>query len=318
VNELNFANNEVNIEVTKNGGPYSIGKWENKDVTSSLSIPFNEDGDYVIKVSSKDAAGNIAEAKEVKFTVDETFPALKITGVDHMTNYNVTKQVSFEVTDANIAHPSLRVTKDGKTYDVGSFEQSRTKASLTHKFAEEGSYVVYFNATDRSGNKTTHDEIAFIIDKTSPVVKIDGVDHQSFNPTGKRVTVSVDELNFGTNDVVLSVTKDGKAFNIGTWQNNNKLSSLGYNFNDDGLYTVGITATDKAGNGPVTANKTFTIDTTRPTIEITGVENAAHYKVDKPVNVEIRDVNLDVNQITVTRNGRGYNAGGFAVANQTA
>ncbi|WP_453997486.1 Ig-like domain-containing protein [Bacillus nitroreducens] len=318
VNELNFANNEVNIEVTKNGGPYSIGKWENKDVTSSLSIPFNEDGDYVIKVSSKDAAGNIAEAKEVKFTVDETFPALKITGVDHMTNYNVTKQVSFEVTDANIAHPSLRVTKDGKTYDVGSFEQSRTKASLTHKFAEEGSYVVYFNATDRSGNKTTHDEIAFIIDKTSPVVKIDGVDHQSFNPTGKRVTVSVDELNFGTNYVVLSVTKDGKAFNIGTWQNNNKLSSLGYNFNDDGLYTVGITATDKAGNGPVTANKTFTIDTTRPTIEITGVENATHYNVDKPVNVEIRDVNLDVNQITVTRNGRGYNAGGFAVANQTA
>src|SRR5690606_15122034 len=204
VNELNFANNEVNIEVTKNGGPYSIGKWENKDVTSSLLIPFNEDGDYVIKVSSKDAAGNIAEAKEVKFTVDETFPALKITGVDHMTNYNVTKQVSFEVTDANIAHPSLRVTKDGKTYDVGSFEQSRTKASLTHKFAEEGSYVVYFNATDRSGNKTTHDEIAFIIDKTSPVVKIDGVDHQSFNPTGKRVTVSVDELNFGTNYVVLS------------------------------------------------------------------------------------------------------------------
>src|SRR5690606_941916 len=61
-----------------------------------------------------------------------------------------------------------------------------------------------------------------------------------------------------------------------------------------------------------------TIDTTNTNIEITGVENASHKNVDKPVNVEIRDVNLDVNQITVTRNGRGYNAGGFAVANQTA
>ncbi|WP_257215860.1 Ig-like domain-containing protein [Fredinandcohnia onubensis] len=313
VNELNFANNEVEVKV--NNKPY---EWKNQGVESSLVIPFNDDGDYVIKVSSKDAAGNVADAKEVKFTVDESFPSLKITGVEHMTNYNVTKPVTFEVTDANIDQTSLRVTKNGKAYEIPALQQSRTKASLQHNFAEEGSYVLYFNATDKSGNKTTHEEIAFIIDKTNPVVKIDGVDHQSFNPTGKRVTVSVDELNFGTNYVVLSVTKDGKVFNIGTWKNNNKLSSLGYNFNDDGLYTIAISAEDKAGNGPITANKTFTIDTTKPAIEITGVENAAHYNVDKPVSVEIRDVNLDVNRITVTRNGRGYNAGGFGVANQTA
>lgn len=313
VNELNFANNEVEVKV--NNKPY---EWKNQGVESSLVIPSNEDGDYVIKVSSKDAAGNVADAKEVKFTVDESFPMLKITGVEHMTNYNVSKPVTFEVTDANIDQTSLRVTKNGKAYEIPALQQSRTKANLQHNFAEEGSYVLYFNATDKSGNKTTHEEIAFIIDKTNPVVKIDGVDHQSFNPTGKRVTVSVDELNFGTNYVVLSVTKDSKVFNIGTWKNNNKLSILGYNFNDDGLYTIAISAEDKAGNGPITANKTFTIDTTKPAIEITGVENAAHYNVDKPVSVEIRDVNLDVNRITVTRNGRGYNAGGFGVANQTA
>ncbi|WP_232284466.1 Ig-like domain-containing protein [Bacillus timonensis] len=318
VNELNFANNEVKIEVTKNNAPYAFDKWKNEAVESSLTIPFNEDGDYVIKVSAKDAAGNIADAKQVKFTVDESFPALKITGVEHMTNYNESKPVSFEVTDANIDQTSLRVTKNGKAYALPAFDQSRTKASLKHNFTEEGSYVLYFNATDKSGNKTTHDEIAFIIDKTNPVVKIDGVDHQSFNPTGKRVTVSVDELNFGTNFVVLSVTKDGKVFNIGTWQNNNKLSSLGYNFKDDGLYTIAISAEDKAGNGPIKANKTFTIDTTKPAIDITGVDNAAHYNVDKQVSIAIRDVNLDVNRITVTRNGRGYNAGGFGVANQTA
>ncbi|WP_449538418.1 Ig-like domain-containing protein [Ferdinandcohnia sp. Marseille-Q9671] len=318
VNELNFNNNNVKINVTKNGAPYPFNEWKNQDVQSSLEIPFNEDGDYVIKVSATDAAGNVADAQEVKFTVDETFPVLNITGVEHMTNYNVTKPVTFEVRDTNIDQTSLRVTKNGKPYEVGTLTNSGSKASLTHQFQDEGSYVLYLNATDKSGNKTTHDEIAFIVDKTNPVVNIDGVDHQSFNPTGKRVTVSVDELNFGTNYVVLSVTKDGKTFNIGTWQNNNKLSSLGYNFNDDGLYTIAISTKDKAGNGPIAANKTFTIDTTKPAIDITGVENAAHYNVDKPVNIAIRDVNLDVNRVTVTRNGRGYNAGGFAVANQTA
>lgn len=320
VNELNYKNNTVNIEVYRNEVLQpNLVKWENEGVESSFSIPFKDDGDYKIKVWAEDAAKNRTEDEIVEFTVDQTFPAVEISNnVEHMTNYNQTLPVKFEVTDTNIANISLSVTKNGKNYEIGSLKQNGTKASLQHNFAEEGSYVLYFNATDKSGNKTTHEEIAFIIDKTNPVVKIDGVDHQSFNLTGKRVTVSVDELNFGTNYVVLSVTKDGKVFNIGTWKNNNKLSSLGYNFNDDGLYTIAISAEDKAGNGPITANKTFTIDTTKPAIEITGVENAAHYNVDKPVSVEIRDVNLDVNRITVTRNGRGYNAGGFGVANQTA
>ncbi|WLR55357.1 hypothetical protein LC048_24360 [Mesobacillus subterraneus] len=59
--------------------------------------------------------------------------------------------------------------------------------------------------------------------------------------------------------------------------------------------------------------KTFTIDKTKPEIEITGVENNAYYNVDKPVSTTIKDVNLDINKITVTRNGARYNAGGFAV-----
>lgn len=314
VNELNLKKQSVGIKV--NGKHYDFD-WKRQGVESIITIPVNDDADYRIEVWAEDEAKNKTE-DDVEFVVDKRPPSLKITGVDHMTNYNVSKPVTFEVTDANIDQTSLRVTKNGKAYEVGPLNQSRTKASLQHNFADEGSYVLYFNATDKSGNKTTHEEIAFIIDKTNPVVKIEGVDHQSFNPTGKRVTVSVDELNFGTNYVVLSVTKDGKVFNIGTWKNNNKLSSLGYNFNDDGLYTIAISAEDKAGNGPITANKTFTIDTTKPAIEITGVENTAHYNVDKPVSVEIRDVNLDVNRITVTRNGRGYNAGGFGVANQTA
>lgn len=318
VNELNYKSNKVDISVTRNTNPYPFNEWNNQDVESSLDIPFNEDGDYVVTVTSTDAAGNVGEKQEVRFTVDETYPELEIKGVEHDANYNVNKEVEFIVRDTNIDTTLLNVTKNGKNYEVGTLTKSGSTARLTHVFKEEGEYVLTFESTDKSGNKTKHEKRIFIIDKTNPVVKIDGVDHQSFNPTGKRVTISVDELNFSTNDVELLATKDGTAFNIGTWQNTSKLSNLSYNFNDDGLYTVSIKATDKAGNGPIRANKTFTIDTTRPAIEITGVENAQHYNVDKPVNVSIRDINLDVNRITVTRDGRGYNAGGFSVSNNTA
>ncbi|MFS0865008.1 Ig-like domain-containing protein [Fredinandcohnia sp. 179-A 10B2 NHS] len=318
VNELNYKNNKVTISVTRNGGSYPFNEWKNQDVESSLEIPFNDDGDYVVTVAATDAADNSGEKQVVAFTVDETYPELEIKGVEHDFNYKVNKEVEFIVRDTNIDTTSLRVTKNGKDYQVGSFTKSGSVASLTHTFKEEGEYVLNFESTDKSGNKTKHNQILFIIDKTNPVVKIDGVDHQSFNPTGKRVTVSVDELNFTTNEVELTATKDGATFNIGAWKNSSKLSSLSYNFNDDGLYTVGIRATDKAGNGPISASKTFTIDTTKPAIEITGVENAQHYNIDKPVNVAIRDVNLDVNRITVTRDGRGYNAGAFSVSNNTA
>jgi large repetitive protein len=139
------------------------------------------------------------------------------------------------------------------------------------------------------------------------------VENNSFNPENKNVTISIDELNYKTNNVSITATKDGSPFHIGNWDNTGKLSKLGYNFTRDGLYTILATAEDKAGNGPISEKMIFTIDKTNPSIEITGVENNAYYNVDKPVNVAIKDVNLDINKITVTRNGARYNAGGFSV-----
>jgi large repetitive protein len=183
----------------------------------------------------------------------------------------------------------------------------------SYTFFEEGSYIINLNTKDKAGNSKIHDQLSFIIDKTNPVVKIDGVNNNSFNPENKNVTISIDELNFKTNNVSVTATIDGSPFNIGNWDNNGKLSKLGYNFNRDGLYTILATAEDKAGNGPIAEKMTFTIDKTKPEIEITGVDNNAYYNVDKPVNVAIKDVNLDINKITVTRNGARYNAGGFSV-----
>ncbi|WP_338368101.1 Ig-like domain-containing protein, partial [Enterococcus faecium] len=188
-----------------------------------------------------------------------------------------------------------------------------TTAAKSFTFSEEGRYVISFKATDKAGNSTTHDKIDFIIDKTTPVVKIDGVEDGSFNPESKYVTLSGDELNYKTNNVSITATKDGSPFGIGAWKNTGKVSKLGYNFSRDGLYTLNISAEDKAGNGPASRKTTFTIDTVKPAIEITGVENNAYYNETKPVSVSITDVNLDINRIRVTRNGASYSPGGFAV-----
>ncbi|MBT2678676.1 Ig-like domain repeat protein [Bacillus sp. ISL-35] len=320
VDELNFVKNKVDIDLKVNGKPVLFkGDWNREGIRSFIVDEFDADGDYEIKVTAEDKAGNPAKTEKHQFTIDMTKPQVELeTEIENGLNYKRNMLVKMKVEDRNInlSNTDLEVKKDGKTYNVGKLKllgDSKTKAYNSYTFFEEGEYEINLKSTDKAGNTKKHEQLAFIIDKTNPVVKIDGVDNNSFNPENKNVTISIDELNFETNNVSVSATKDGAAFSIGTWKNREKLSKLGYNFTRDGLYTILATAEDKAGNGPITEKRTFTIDKTKPEIEITGVENNAYYNVDKPVNATIKDVNLDINRITVTRNGARYNAGGFSV-----
>jgi large repetitive protein len=327
VNERNYENNQVSIEATRKleadsqKEPISFGSWNNTGEQSSLSQFFSEDGEYEITVQAVDEAGNAAEAQTVKFTVDKVTPELSISGVSDDEHYRTDMPVEFKLTDRNIdlGATTLSVTRDGEAYTkVGELSQTGTAAARAFNFSEEGTYVVNFKTKDLAGNEKVLPALTFVIDKTKPVLGINGVEDQSFNSNAKRgVTVSVDERYFSTNNVDLTATKDGKRFNIGEWVNRAKLSTLAYDFVEDGYYTIHIGATDKAGNGPVTAAKSFTIDKVKPAIEITGVDNGEHYNVDKRVTATIKDVNLDVNKVTVTKIGAAYRVGGFAIEQNT-
>lgn len=325
VAEKNYGNNNVNISVTKkekiDGKPveYPLDEWENVKEVSDLSHLFDRDGEYEITVEATDAAGNKGVTEKILFTIDKTDPTVDLeTDIENGQNYRTNMLVKMRAEDRNIdlSKTNLEVKKNGKIFNVGNLkllDDSKTIGFNSYTFFEEGNYVINLNTRDKAGNYKEHDQLAFIIDKTNPIVKIDGVNNNSFNPENKNVTISIDELNYKTNNVSITATKDGEPFNIGNWDNTGKLSKLGNNFTRDGLYTILATAEDKAGNGPIAEKRTFTIDKTNPTIEITGVDNNAYYNVDKTVNFAIKDVNLDINKITVTRNGAPYNAGGFSV-----
>ncbi|MDQ0999679.1 hypothetical protein QFZ28_000079 [Neobacillus niacini] len=327
VNEHNFANNKVQYEViekntvTNESKSVWIGEWRNFAELSSLTYNFNDDYEYFIKVNAEDAAGNTAVEKTVTFTIDTINPIVATDGMENDQNYQSTT-AAFWVKDTNIdlSNTKLNVLKDGEPYSIGEIALSyKTEGALRYTFKEEGNYTVTLESKDKAKRKTVHGPIHFIIDSTRPVIEVEGVDNHSFNPANKNVTVSVMEKNFPTNKVELAVTKDNKSYDLGTFITNQKqLSSINHNFNEDGLYEIFVKSTDKAGNGPVTVNRTFTIDKTKPAIEITGVEQDAFYNVDKKVSVAIRDVNLDNNKITVTRDGARYNTGGFSISNNTA
>lgn len=326
VEEKNFSTNKVEITATKqapNGEitSFNLGDWKNHDIHSLLSKVLKDegsnDGIYTIEVTSIDAAGNIADKQSLMFTMDNTKPTLSIEGVEHNQNYkNKTAKMTINDTNLSVESGDLIVTRNGSRYDIGELDIDRTKAERNFHFKEEGNYVVKLQSTDKAGNRSTHETIAFIIDSTKPVLKISGVEHNEYYDNNKAVTTSVEELNYLTNDVDFSVTRNGERFNVGSWKNTGEVSDLKYTFDEDGFYTIALSAKDKAENIGQPQQKSFTIDKTKPTIDITGVDNGTHYNTDKGVGIEIQDVNLDVNKVNVTRDGSTYSVGALSITDR--
>lgn len=330
IDEENFDPDKVQITAVKKGStePISFGKnWsQNTAGQWKLTKHFADDGEYTITVNASDKAGNKAVQKSVTFTVDNIDPVISVEGVKNGHNYK-SAEVTIRVSDTNIDldQTELRVTKGGKSYDIGTLEMvegSTSTAVLTYHFTEEGAYTIRLKTTDKAGRTTELEEdISFIIDSTPPVVTISGVENGVYYRQNMPVTISVVEHNYLTNTVDIRVTKNGEPyadFPADRWKNTAKTSTLSHLFMEDGHYTITVTAVDKAGNGPVTGTVTFTVDKTTPEIEITGVENGVHYNVNKMVTMTITDKNLDMNKVTVTKDGKSYNAGNFSVSGNRA
>jgi large repetitive protein len=330
VDEYNYSNNDVEVTVAKGdkgkpGEPINL-EWTNVGKVTERSYPaFTDEGEYVFTVKTEDKAGNVGVMQTSSFIIDKTLPVLSISDSvkkeNNHYNYNI-NNVLFKVVDKYLVvnNTNLTITRDGKALSGTVLKElDESTAEYKYDFDTEGKYVLNFHSTDKAGNRTDHETIDFVLDKTMPVVEIAGIENNSYNPTAKKVTVSVDELNNSTNTVEFKVTKDGVDItdqvegSTSSWRNRGKVSELSYNFAEDGFYTIFITATDKAGNKAVSQQKSFTIDKVKPAIDITGVDEGTHYNVDKPVGITITDVNLDVNNVTVTKNGANYNIGKFSI-----
>lgn len=320
----------VDVTVTKNGKEVQLDKdikWtKGENDRWTLDLKFAEDAAYTINVTAKDEAGNKPASEQVAFTIDTVKPKLSIDGVENGHNYK-SKEATITVTDTNIDldNTTLTITKGGVAYNAGQLEMvegSTTKAQLTYNFKEEGVYRIELKSTDLAKQTTElEEEVVFIIDSTAPVVEILGIKNGSYNPKDMLVTLAVTEHNYTSNKVDIKVTRNGENYPdypVENWKNIGKESKLRYNFKEDGHYNIAITATDKAGNGPVTKTVTFTVDKTKPAIEISGVNNSEHYNVNKTVTIGITDKNLDINKVNVTRNGSSYNAGSFSSSGNSA
>ncbi|SEQ80726.1 Ig-like domain (group 3) [Lachnospiraceae bacterium NE2001] len=302
------------VRMTPPGGSTSVTTENVNETTES----FATEADYEVTYVATDMAGNQSATRTVQFRVDKTPPQLSIAdGGGTSTASSVA--VSFNIKEAfywdmNSVKISIYKKRDGsgevleKTMD---FTPRSANDSFSYTLTEDAEYRFEFSAEDKCGNKT---EVKgqLIKDGTAPIILLSGV--SNYDKTDKNVTlnVSVDEAFYTSNKVTLTGTRtdiDGKTTNIDFSQfvtNRTKVSQLEQLFDEDGIYDITITSTDKAGN---TSSKSvhFTIDTTDPVIgDLSKYDGVKVNKFSWDIDLDDLVTDLTVCDISVYMDGALY------------
>jgi hypothetical protein len=201
----------------------------------------NEDGEYLVAVRAVDVFDNVAEAS-ASFVIDTEPPRVSVVGVEpgEMTNEPRAPEVAFE--DLHLR--SSRLTLDGEPFTSGV------------EITGDGDYRLEAWADDRAGNGAGV-EVLFTIDRTPPVVVIDGVVEGEVTKETLFVSVSMTEAH----PSVTKASLDGM-----TWD---ELPIAA-----EGDHVLTVEASDLAGN-TVTRAVAFAIDKTPPAIAVAGISEGA-------------------------------------------
>lgn len=275
------------------------GTWTGTDFTKNCT--FADEGDYVVTVSAEDKAGNKSDAQISKFRIDRTAPVITISGVnDKQTTtgtatISVDEAFSFDYEGRSLGASDIKVSITKKTDGTGASNIAELTAgsfsgvnphTASYSFTEDGEYTITANAKDLAGNVAASATKTFKIDSKAPVIKMSVSDKNSktiksydavgstdmLDPNYVDMSLSVEETFFRTNNVKITVNKDGKdisASSFTNYSNSSAVSTGSQRFDEDGVYEITVTAQDELGNKTDDYNIVFTVDNTAPTIEST-------------------------------------------------
>ena len=326
-------------DVTQQGVLYSWDGKEapcqfKKDMGFTVDAKKNNSNDVHILLTAEDNAGNVT-SMEYSIKIDITKPIINIeydnNAADSGTFFRESRRATITVKERNLDPAAVQVSikntdgtvptisKWSKTDGNGNMDNTQWEATI--EYTAEGDYTFAIACTDQAGNPNepvhyadgTVAPTAFTIDKTRPTISVTYDNNSALNGNyynaNRTATVVVTEHNFDASrvNITLRATDDGADIALPTvsgWTSSGDRHTATIAYRRDGLYTFDIDVTDKAGNTSADfTEQTFYVDTTAPTLEITGVADRSANNGDIIPVVSYSDTNYDDAQVNITLTG---------------
>lgn len=294
----------------------------------------NNSNDVRILLTAEDNAGNVT-SMEYFIKIDVTKPIINIeydkNAADSGTFFRESRRATITVKERNLDPAAVQVSikntdgtiptisKWSKTDGNGNMDNTQWEATI--EYIAEGDYTFAIACTDQAGNPNepvhyadgTVAPTAFTIDKTRPTISVTYDNNSALNGNyynaNRTATVVVTEHNFDASrvNITLRATDDGADIALPTvsgWTSSGDRHTATIAYQRDGLYTFDIDVTDKAGNTSADfTEQTFYVDTTAPTLEITGIADHSANSGDIILVVSYSDTNYDDAQVNITLTG---------------
>lgn len=297
----------------------------------------NNSNNIQIVVSATDNSLNFIDnsQKEAKsytvIKIDTTAPVINISydnnNVDSGSYFKANRTATIVVTERNFNANDVKVTvtnTDGTVPAVvgwsdvtGELNGDTSTHTAKISYASDGDYTFAIEYTDLAGNKCSSVSYgssvaptAFTVDKTIPTVSVTYDNNSALNSNyynGHRTaTVVIREHNFSADRVkiAMTATNDGAASSVPAvngWTSDGDVHTATISFVNDSLYSFDIDFTDLAGNVSADYNAdSFYVDTTAPSLEITGVLDMSANNGEVIPIVSYSDTNFDSNGVKIT------------------
>ena len=296
--------------------------------THTASLSFESDGNYGFLINASDLAGNTAETYVSDiFTIDKTAPELSIEGVMNYSANNGTVAPVIKYSDDNISGSGVEISLKGANngtvepefsdiFDAG--KHVITFADFKHIKENDDLYSLVARVKDKAGNEVEK-ELVFSVNRFGSVYVIDE-DTQAIVDgyyTNKPVEVSVTEINVDRLTLKevsidrngdISVLKEGKDYSVESEGTDKSWKSFTYNissenFRKDGRYSVMVYSEDRAGNKQDNRSEgkqvDFAVDTTAPSVVVSGLKNNGKYEEDgHEITIDVTD-NMELVDLAV-------------------
>lgn len=310
-------------------GYVESGTLANLERTSHLQswtghVTINPDNFYSndvrVKVTADDWSTNDVASEEISIKVDNKAPIVTFSfdqsDVHNGKYYNNDKTLTITVDERNFDEsyqPQVTSTAGGG-YSISGWSHNGEIHTATVAFSDDSDYTVTYDCFDLAGNKSNTEKLdEFTVDKTKPVIQVSYDNNSALNNNyykeARTATITITEHNFNPGEVTVTTTAqlDGAAASapgVSGWSGTGDTHVATVSYSADADYTFTISATDLASNvSDPYETESFTVDQTKPTVEITNIEDRSANNGEVAPVITLNDINFDSGKTVVHLTG---------------